>query len=106
AWDVVSGHVDAMPPMSRTRLWTQVPAITGGAHTARVRLWLPGGEQIVLPARLRRVAATLAVMPMLERPRDAAEIEPLLASGVLGPQDLPLRIVPDDPAQLDGWRFA
>ena len=29
----------------------------------------------------------------------------VIDSGILGPRDLPLRIRPDDPAALDGWRF-
>jgi hypothetical protein len=36
----------------------------------------------------------------------AAGLAPLLEAGILGPRDLPLRIRPDDPAALDGWRFA
>ena len=35
----------------------------------------------------------------------AAGLEPLIGAGILGPRDLPLRIRPDDPAALDGWRF-
>jgi hypothetical protein len=26
--------------------------------------------------------------------------------GLLAPRDLPLRVIPDDPAALDGWQFA
>jgi hypothetical protein len=33
-------------------------------------------------------------------------LAPLLAHGLLGPEDLPLRILPDRPRALDGWRFA
>jgi hypothetical protein len=35
AWDVVSGQVDALPPVSSERLWTQVPAMPGVADGAR-----------------------------------------------------------------------
>jgi hypothetical protein len=48
-------------------------------------------------------------MPSFER-ADARAAGPavdlLIAHGILGPQDLPLRIVPADPGTLDGWRFA
>jgi hypothetical protein len=36
----------------------------------------------------------------------AAGLSPLVDAGILGPRDLPLRIRPDEPATLDGWRFA
>jgi hypothetical protein len=46
-------------------------------------------------------------MPRLSRTAAvAARLGPLIEAGILGPQDLPLRIRPDDPAALDGWRFA
>jgi hypothetical protein len=46
-------------------------------------------------------------MPRLTRSRArAAGLSPLLDAGILGPRDLPLRIRPDEPAALDGWRFA
>ena len=46
-------------------------------------------------------------MPRLSRTLAlAARLEPLIDAGILGPRDLPLRIRPDDPAALDGWRFA
>jgi len=32
--------------------------------------------------------------------------QPLLDAGILGPRDLPLRIIPKNPRALDGWRFA
>jgi hypothetical protein len=31
---------------------------------------------------------------------------PLIAHGVLAPRDLPMRIIPQNPRALDGWRFA
>jgi hypothetical protein len=46
-------------------------------------------------------------MPRLSRTLAlAAGLAPLVDAGILGPQDLPVRIRPDDPAALDGWRFA
>jgi hypothetical protein len=46
-------------------------------------------------------------MPRLSRAGAlAAGLGPLLDAGILGPRDLPLRIRPDDPGALDGWRFA
>ena len=36
----------------------------------------------------------------------ARAAQPLLEAGVLGPRELPLRIVPARPKNLDGWRFA
>jgi len=38
--------------------------------------------------------------------RYSAATSPLLTYGLLAPYDLPVRIVPDDPRALDGWRFA
>jgi hypothetical protein len=110
AWDVVSGRVDAIPPLSRDRLWTQLPAVAGPVDRARREfpLWTPDGA-LRLPAALRPLASRLAAMPSLHRPRTraaAVRLTPLLDHGVLAPRDLPLRILPDDPAALDGWRFA
>jgi hypothetical protein len=46
-------------------------------------------------------------MPRLSRRLAlAAGLAPLIDTGILGPRDLPLRIRPDDPGALDGWRFA
>ena len=110
AWDVVSGHVDAVPPVRRDRLWTQVPTLAGPVDPGRRALpvWTPGGE-VWLPAALAGLAGRLALMPSVRRAargpeRDRQDL--LLEHGLLAPCDLPLRIVPDDPAALDGWRFA
>jgi hypothetical protein len=46
----------------------------------------------------------LAGMPAVVAREPAAA--PLVALGVLAPEDLPLVIVPDAPRALDGWRFA
>ena len=48
-------------------------------------------------ASCRALTATLA---------QAAGLSPLVGAGILGPRDLPLRIRPEDPSTLDGWRFA
>jgi len=103
AWDVVSGRVDAMPPTSRSRLFTQVPTLLRGRT-----LVTPDGA-LRLPSEARRLAARLALMPRLRRPGDArgrAAVAPLLEHGIVAPEDLPLRIVPAAPRSLDGWRFA
>jgi hypothetical protein len=45
-------------------------------------------------------------MPSLTRSALGPGAGPLLDAGILGPRDLPLRIVPRNPRALDGWRFA
>jgi Cupin superfamily protein len=107
-WDVVSGRVDAVPPVSRSRLWTQVPVIAGPRRGNAFEVVIPDGARR-LPAGARALADRLALMPSLARPRGPrgkAALAPLLAHGLVGFQDLPLRILPDDAAALDGWRFA
>lgn len=107
-WDVASGRVAAMPQRSARSLWTQVPAAAGPLDRARRRfsLRLAGGATLVLPARLRALAARLELMPRLDGVRALDGLAPLVARGLLGPEDLPLRILPDRPRALDGWRFA
>lgn len=106
AWDVVSGRVDHIPAQSRTRLWTQVPAVvTGSGRTVRLRTG--DGAEITLPRSTQALAHRLAMMPSVARGgRYSAATSPLLTYGLLAPYDLPVRIVPDDPRALDGWRFA
>jgi hypothetical protein len=105
-WDVVSGRVDRMPAAARARAWTQIPAVMARAAPA-VRVRTGEGAEIELPARGRGLARRLAMMPTVVRGgEDAATISMLLRHGLLAPHDLPLRILPDDPAALDGWRFA
>jgi len=106
AWDVVSGQVDALPPKSSDRLWTQVPAMPGTTHAARhaIPVWTPDGV-VTLPARLRPLVRSLPWMPTFTGVRER-DVRELIDSGILGPQDLPLRIVPAAPRALDGWRFA
>ena len=107
-WDVSSGFAVPIPPPHPRTLWTQVPLLarrTG--HEPGLRVWTPAGEGPRLPAATRSWAGPLALMPRLSRPLAlAAGLEPLIDAGILGSQDLPLRIRPDDPAALDGWRFA
>jgi hypothetical protein len=107
-WDVVSGFAEPIPPESRRTLWTQVPA---GARRARgephLRVWTSDGEGPRLPPSADTWAGALVLMPRLSRAGAlAAGLGPLLDAGILGPRDLPLRIRPDDPGALDGWRFA
>ena len=107
AWDVVSGRVDAVPPVSRSRLWTQVPVVPAGGASTRFDLVTPGGA-LRLPATARPLADRLALMPSFASPvtpRARGELAPLLEHGIVAPQDLPLRILPDDARSLDGWRF-
>ena len=108
AWDVVSGRVDAIPPVSRSRLWTQRPAVDAQRTGTRFALITPDGE-VRLPASARALARRLSCMPSFAlpgTPRARAALAPLLDHGVVAPQDLPLRIIPSDPRTLDGWRFS
>jgi hypothetical protein len=102
-WDVVSGRATGIPPTSRARLYTQVPAIVLGSS-----LVTPDGLLALSPLT-RTLARRLALMPSLpspRAPRARAALAPLLGHGVLANQDLPREIRPSDPAHLDGWRFA
>ena len=107
AWDIASGSVDRIPPVSRRRLWTQVPAIAGPRQGGRFRLTTPDGV-LDLPLSARPLAATLATMPRFEGTvtRRTSAFAWFLDRGLVGPQDLPLRIIPSDPRRLDGWRFS
>jgi hypothetical protein len=101
AWDVVSGRVAAPPPSSRTRVWTQVPAIA-----ERAALILPDGERARVRHVTRAVAAGLASMASFTRDALGKAGPDLEAHGIVGAQDLPQVVLPDDPRALDGWRFA
>lgn len=106
-WDVVAGRVDAIPSVSRSRLWTQVPFVAGPTQGGTFDLATPDGVRR-LPVSARRLVQRLTLMPHLPRPRgsrDRAALELLIEAGLVGPQDLPLRIIPDDAKTLDGWRF-
>jgi hypothetical protein len=86
-----------------------VPVVAGAVHQHRAEfaLWTADGEAVRLPARLRRWAAELAVMPSLSRRAvPAGALRPLLETGILAPVDLPLVVRPERPRALDGWRFA
>jgi hypothetical protein len=105
AWDVVSGRVDRIPTISRGRLWTQVPAVVA-ASARSVRVRTADGDDIVLPPSTRTLARRLAMMPTVPRGGSyIAATSALLTYGLLAPHDLPLRIVPENPRGLDGWRF-
>ncbi|HEY3068656.1 MAG TPA: cupin domain-containing protein [Methylomirabilota bacterium] len=105
AWDVVSGQVDALPSPTPDRLWAQVPAMPGAIGRTRRAFPLWTAESVVwLPARVRTLARGLPMMPVFTGlPR--RDVRELVEHGILAPHDLPLRIVPADPGQLDGWRF-
>ncbi|MGH7331648.1 MAG: JmjC domain-containing protein [Candidatus Rokuibacteriota bacterium] len=108
AWDVASGPVCSMPRRSRDRLWTQIPTLAGPTRPARrpFMLWTADGARRCL-ATVWPLASQLALMPSLRRrdAADAATLSMLIDFGILAPQDLPLRIVPDDSLALDGWDF-
>jgi hypothetical protein len=103
SWDVASGRAEPRPRPARRRLWTQAPAVAGGVRDGRFPLWTADGA-VWLPASARALAARLSEMPVVEDPPRAAGV--LVAHGLLAPEELPLTIVPDTPAALDGWRFA
>jgi hypothetical protein len=106
-WDVASGFAEPIPPAHSRTLWTQVPLLARrSARAPGLRVWTPGGTSLRLPAAARAWADRLPLMPRLPRALAlAAGLGPLIEAGILGPRDLPLRIRPDDPAGLDGWRF-
>ena len=103
AWDVASGRAHPRPRATSRRLWTQVPAVAGRPRGRRFPLWTADGT-LWLPRAAHDVASRLSTMPLVEHAPDSAA--PLLAHGLLVDEDLPLTIVPDAPAALDGWRFA
>jgi hypothetical protein len=105
-WDVASGRARPIPRASRTWVWTQVPACAGPLDRSRgdFPLQLPGGI-VRLPARAHALARRLSAMPALRRGKLGPAARPLLEAGILGPRDLPLRIVPSRLKALDGWRF-
>ncbi len=104
-WDVVDGHVTVRPRRTRASLWTQVPAVAGrSGPRGRFTLWTPDGG-LGLDRGARRLAGRLADMPTLGV-ESTPGLAALLAHGIVGNEDLPMRIVPARPAGLDGWRFA
>ena len=106
AWDVVSGRVPSVPPSSRTSVWTQVPAIASGATRDSLTLTIPDHARVRVPRTARRAAGDLAMMSRFSRASLGRALPLLEAHGIVASQDLPLVVVPDTPAALDGWRFA
>jgi hypothetical protein len=104
-WDVATGRARPRPRRDPRWLWTQVPVTAGALDRARQRFRLQTPEGAAwLPARAHALAVRLAGMPAVAAGRpDAA---PLVALGVLAPEDLPQALVPDAPRALDGWHFA
>jgi mannose-6-phosphate isomerase-like protein (cupin superfamily) len=107
-WDVVSGFAEPIPPARPRTLWMQVPVLVRRVgREPDLRAWTPDGEGPRLPVRAGPWADRLPLMPRLSRSlARVAGLAPLIDAGILAPHDLPLRIRPDDPAALDGWRFA
>ena len=107
SWDVAAGRAEPIPRLRGDRVWTQVPVFAGPVDRKRgdFPLWLAGGV-VRLPAKAHSLASRLGTMPSLTRSALGPGIRPLLDAGILGPRDLPLRIIPRNPRALDGWRFA
>jgi hypothetical protein len=110
-WDVAAGRAHPIPPRRAGRLWTQIPVVAGPITPGRrdFLLHLPGGVTVRMPARARALAARLGSMPWWSGPlppSQRAGFADLIEHGVLAPRDVPLRIVPERPRALDGWRFA
>ena len=104
-WDVASGRAWPRPRRDPRWLWTQVP-VTAGAldrRRRRFRLRTPEGAAW-MPAQARALARRLTGMPAVVA--GTPGVAPLIALGVLAPEDLPQTIVPAVPRALDGWRFA
>lgn len=106
AWDVVAGRVLEPPARSRARMWTQVPAVADGVAGDALTLVLPDGARARVPRAARRLAPQLAMMASFPRGALGTALPALIAHGIVGPQDLPLVVVPETPRALDGWRFA
>jgi hypothetical protein len=106
AWDVVSGRVPIAPASSQTRVWGQVPAIAGGVTAKAMTLMLPDGERARVPSVTPAAARHLALMASFPRGALRRALPALEARGIVGSQELPLIVVPEEPAALDGWRFA
>jgi len=104
-WDVASGRAHPRPRRDPRWLWTQVPVTAGALDRTRrhFRLQTPEGTAW-LPARAHALAARPAGMPAVTA--GGADVAPLVALGVLAPEDLPQALVPDAPRALDGWHFA
>jgi hypothetical protein len=84
-----------------------VPAVAGPLAGAGFDLVTPDGI-LRLGSASRALGRHLALMPSFPAPSGArarAALAPLLEHGIVAPQELPLRIVPEDTGSLDGWRF-
>ena len=104
-WDVASGRARPRPRRDARWLWTQVPVAVGALDQRRRRFRVRTPEGTAwLPARAHALAAQLAGMPAVAA--GDADVAPLVALGVLAPEDLPQALVPDAPRALDGWHFA
>ena len=104
-WDVASGRARPRPRRDPRWLWTQVPVTAGTLDRARRRFRLQTPEGAAwLPARAHGLARRLTGMPAVAAGSRGAG--PLIALGVLAPEDLPQTVVPAAPRALDGWRFA
>jgi hypothetical protein len=106
AWDVASGRAEPIPPSSRTRVWTQVPVVAGHLGTDALTLIVPDGGRARVPRSARRLARELEAMGSFSREALGTALPALIAHGIVGPQDLPLVVMPGKPSSLDGWRFA
>jgi cupin superfamily protein len=107
AWDVASGRAKPWPPRRESgRLWTQVPAIVA-SDGARGEITLTTHEgDVRVSSDAQALASRLATMPHVEIDVATPWLVELIALGILGDEDLPLVVVPDDPRALDGWAFA
>jgi mannose-6-phosphate isomerase-like protein (cupin superfamily) len=105
-WDVSAGRVRTVPRASRTRVWTQVPAVANGGDSRTTTLMLPDGERVRVPRVSRAMARHLALMSSFPRGAVGRALSALEAHGIVGAQDLPAAIAPASPDALDGWRFA
>lgn len=105
-WDVASGRVPVPPPVSRTRVWTQVPAVADRLAGDTLTLVLPDGVRAAAPRSARRHARDLGMMASFPRAALGDALPALVAQGIVGPQELPLLVIPEERSSLDGWRFA
>jgi hypothetical protein len=87
-------------------VWTQVPAIADGATGQTLALMLPDGLRAHVPRVVRRFARELAMMASFPPAALGNALAPLVAHGIVGPEDLPLVVVPEASKALDGWRFS
>ena len=105
-WDVASGRADARGSSSRTRMWTQVPAVPLRNDRAGLTLALPDEVRVRVPRSVRRISRELSMMASFPRTALGAALPALVAHGIVGPEDLPQVVIPETPAALDGWGFA